>query len=104
MTPVVYQNHAGTESLWADSTVCPELACNGRQVFAGINSMSPVAISLLRRRNSKTGPMAGTVYVALCPASLWITAGNTAIGYATSGSIQLPGYSLCRASCGRSAE
>ena len=25
MTPVVYQNIGGTESLWADQTVCPEL-------------------------------------------------------------------------------
>ncbi|MGB9475644.1 MAG: hypothetical protein WCE87_11320, partial [Candidatus Udaeobacter sp.] len=27
MTPVVYQNRSGTESLWADSTVCTDAAC-----------------------------------------------------------------------------
>ena len=29
MTPVVYQNRAGTESLWADSTVCTDANCTG---------------------------------------------------------------------------
>src|SRR5262245_49396430 len=29
MTPVVYQNLAGTESLWADSTVCTDTNCTG---------------------------------------------------------------------------
>jgi Kelch motif len=29
MTPVVYQNLAGTESLWADSTVCTDANCTG---------------------------------------------------------------------------
>ena len=27
MTPVVYQNRGGTESLWADSTVCTDANC-----------------------------------------------------------------------------
>ncbi len=29
MTPVVYQNRAGTESLWADGTVCTDANCTG---------------------------------------------------------------------------
>jgi hypothetical protein len=29
MTPVVYQNRGGTESLWADSTVCTDANCTG---------------------------------------------------------------------------
>src|SRR4029077_18515112 len=29
MTPVVYQNRSGTESLWADSTVCTDANCTG---------------------------------------------------------------------------
>ena len=68
MTPVVYQNHAGTESLWADSSVCTDAACTGRRAFAGINSMLPAAISPLLLSNSKPGPMAMTVYGAGCPA------------------------------------
>jgi hypothetical protein len=29
MTPVIYQNRGGTESLWADSTVCTDANCTG---------------------------------------------------------------------------
>ena len=29
MTPVVYQNHAGTESLWADQHRLYRINCNG---------------------------------------------------------------------------
>ena len=68
MTPVVYQNRNGTESLWADHTVNAELPATGRLLFAGINSMLPAAIFLLPLFNSKTGPMATTVYGAGCPA------------------------------------
>ena len=40
MTPVVYQNLAGTESLWADQTNLPcQISPTGQASFAGINSM-----------------------------------------------------------------
>ena len=39
MTPMVYQNRGGTESLWTSNTVCTDELAPSQRVFAGINSM-----------------------------------------------------------------
>ena len=67
MTPVVYQNRNGTESLWAAQTVMLNYpngptAVNWYQ-FDVTGGNFPAA-----RCNSKAGPMATTVYGGGCPA------------------------------------
>jgi hypothetical protein len=61
MTPVVYQNRNGTESLWADHTVCTDTNCTGPTgvrwyQFHVTGGTFPATLC-----NSKAGPMAATV-------------------------------------------
>ena len=67
MTPVVYQNRNGTESLWADQTTM-RISPTARLSLAGTNSTLPAAISRLLLCNSKIGAMPTTDYGAGCPA------------------------------------
>ena len=66
MTPV-FTRTAAAPIVWADQTILLNYP-NDRLPCAGINSMLPAAISLLRRFNNKTGPITMTVYGAGCPA------------------------------------
>ena len=67
MTPVVYQNHGGTESLWADSTVIlnyPNGPTAVRWYQFDVTGGNFPATAL----NNKTGAMPTTAYGAGCPA------------------------------------
>ena len=90
MTPVVYQNHGGTESLWADSTVCTDGTARVRRVFAGINSMLPAAISPLLLLQQQTWTNANDGLWRWMPSIAVDQSGNTVIGYSTSSTTIFP--------------
>ena len=84
MTPVVYQNRGGTESLWADQTTNAEFPAMARLLFAGINSMSPGArfpATPVQQQDWTNGNDGLWRWMS----SIAVDAdGNTAIGYSTS--------------------
>src|SRR5262245_5726341 len=91
MTPVVYQNRAGTESLWADSTVCQDFNCTQPtgirwyqfDVTGGNFPATPV--------QQQTWTNAGDGLYRFMPSISVDNAGNAAIGYSTSSSTSFPG-------------
>ena len=68
MTPMVYQNIGGTESLWARSHCQFRISRADRVLFAGINLMSPAAHFPPPLCNNRLGPMAAMAYGVLCRA------------------------------------
>jgi hypothetical protein len=90
MTPVVYQNRAGTESLWATSTVCTDANCTGptgtrwyqMDVTGGNFPASPVQQQTWTNGNDGLWRWMSSIAVD--------QSGNAAIGYATSGPSQFP--------------
>jgi hypothetical protein len=91
MTPMVYQNRGGTESLWADYTVCQDAACTQPtgvrwyqfNVTGGTFPATPVQQQTWTNGNDG-------VY-RFMPSIAVDASGNTAIGYATSNSTMFPG-------------
>ena len=98
MTPVVYQNRGGTESLWADQTVMLNFP-NGPtavrwyqfDVTGGTFPATPVQQQDWTNGNDGLWRFMPSIAVD--------QNGNTAIGYATSSSSHVPRHSLCRTSC-----
>jgi N-acetylneuraminic acid mutarotase len=90
MTPVVYQNRAGTESLWADSTVCTDANCTGPtgvrwyqfDVTGGTFPATPVQQQTWTNNNDGLWRWMPSVGVD--------QNGNTAIGYSTSSTTIFP--------------
>jgi len=90
MTPVVYQNRAGTESLWADQTVCTDTNCTGPtgvrwyqfDVTGGIFPATPVQQQTWTNANDGLWRWMPSVGVD--------QSGNTAIGYSTSSTTSFP--------------
>jgi hypothetical protein len=91
MTPLVYQNRAGTESLWASGTVCTDAACTQQtgirwyqfNVTGGTFPATPV------QQQTWTN---GTDGVWRFMSSIAVDQnGNTAIGYADSSPTLMPG-------------
>jgi hypothetical protein len=90
MTPVVYQNLAGTESLWADGTVCTDANCTGPtgvrwyqfDVTGGNFPATPVQQQTWT--NSDDGLWRWMPSVGVDQS------GNTAIGYSTSNTTSVP--------------
>ena len=104
MTPVVYQNLGGTESLWATQTVIVNFP-------TGPSGSSLVSIRCYRRQfsrpplcNSKLSTMVVTGYGDLCPASRSIKVATRLSVIPSPVLALLPGHSLCRTSCSRPAE
>jgi hypothetical protein len=91
MTPVVYQNLGGTESLWADSTVCQDAACTQPtgvrwyqfDVTGGAFPANPVQQQTFTNGNDGLYRFMPSIAVD--------DAGNTAIGYSVSSSTVHPG-------------
>jgi N-acetylneuraminic acid mutarotase len=91
MTPVVYQNRAGTESLWASGTVCTDVNCTVQtgvrwyqfNVTGGTFPATPVQQQTWTNGNDGLYRFMSSIAVD--------NAGNTAIGYATSSSTAFPG-------------
>ena len=91
MTPVVYQNRTGTESLWASGTVCTDAACTGQtgvrwyqfNVTGGTFPATPV--------QQQTWTNGNDGLYRFMPSIAVDNAGNTAIGYSTSSSTAFPG-------------
>jgi hypothetical protein len=90
MTPVVYQNRGGTESLWADSTVCTDANCT---VPTGVRwyqfdvtggTFPSTAVQQQTWTNGNDG------LYRFMPSIAVDNAGNTAIGYSTSSSTAFP--------------
>jgi hypothetical protein len=65
MTPVIYQNRGGTESLWADSTVILNFP-NGPSAIRWYHSMLRAASFLPRQFNKAIGPTATMAFGASC--------------------------------------
>jgi hypothetical protein len=90
MTPVVYQNRNGTESLWASHTVCTDQNCTGPtavrwyqfNVTGGIIPAAPV------QQQSWTN--GGDGLWRWMPSIAADKNGNVAIGYSTSSPVQFP--------------
>ena len=90
MTPVVYQNRSGTESLWADSTVCTDANCAGPtgvrwyqfDVTGGNFPATPVQQQTWTNNNDGLWRWMPSVGVD--------QSGNTAIGYSTSSTTIFP--------------
>jgi hypothetical protein len=90
MTPVVYQNLSGTESLWADHTVCTDMNCTGPtairwykfNVTGGNFPATPV------QQQSWTN--GGDGLWRWMPSIAADQNGNVAIGYSTSSPAQFP--------------
>ena len=91
MTPVVYQNLGGTESLWADYTVCQDANCTQPtgvrwyqfDVTGGTFPAAPV--------QQQTWTNGGDGLYRFMPSIAVDDAGNTAIGYSASSSAVHPG-------------
>jgi hypothetical protein len=91
MTPVVYQNLGGTESLWADYTVCQDANCTQPtgvrwyqfDVTGGTFPATPV--------QQQTWTNGGDGLYRFMPSIAVDDAGNTAIGYSVSSSAVHPG-------------
>ena len=90
MTPVVYQNRNGTESLWADHTVCTDANCTGPtairwyqfNVTGGNFPANPVQQQNWTNGNDGLWRWMPSIAVD--------QAGNAAIGYSTSGPSAFP--------------
>jgi len=90
MTPVVYQNRSGTESLWADGTVCTDANCTGPtgvrwyqfDVTGGTFPATPV------QQQTWTNTTDGLW--RWMPSIAVDQNGNTAIGYSTSSTTIFP--------------
>jgi hypothetical protein len=84
MTPVVYQNRGGTESLWADGTICQDANCTQPtgirwyqfDVTGGTFPATPV--------QQQTWTNAGDGLFRWMPSIAVDESGNTVIGYSTS--------------------
>jgi hypothetical protein len=91
MTPVVYQNLGGTESLWADYTVCQDAACTQPtgvrwyqfDVTGGTFPATPVQQQTFTNGNDGLYRFMPSIAVD--------DAGNTAIGYSVSSGTVHPG-------------
>ena len=91
MTPVVYQNRGGTESLWASGTVCTDVNCTGPtgvrwyqfNVTGGTFPATPV--------QQQTWTNGNDGLYRFMPSIAVDNSGNTAIGYSTSSSTAFPG-------------
>ena len=90
MTPVVYQNLGGTESLWADSTVCTDANCTGPtgvrwyqfDVTGGNFPATPVQQQTWTNNDDGLWRWMPSIAVD--------QSGNTAIGYSTSSHQHVP--------------
>jgi N-acetylneuraminic acid mutarotase len=91
MTPVVYYNDGGMESLWANSTVCTDAACTQPtgvrwyqlDVTGGTFPATPVQQQTWTNNNDGLWRFMPSIAVD--------NAGNTAIGYSVSSSTEHPG-------------
>jgi hypothetical protein len=91
MTPLVYQNRSGTESLWASDTVCTDANCTGAtgirwyqfNVTGGTFPATPVQQQTWTNNSDGVWRFMPSIAVDSC--------GNTAIGYASSSSSMFPG-------------
>ena len=91
MTPMVYQNRGGTESLWASNTVCTDANCTQPtgvrwyqfDVTGGNFPATPVQQQTWTNGNDGLYRFMSSIAVD--------NSGNTAIGYATSSSQRSPG-------------
>ena len=91
MTPLVYQNRSGTESLWADSTICTDANCTGPtgvrwyqfDVTGGNFPATPVQQQTWTNGNDGLWRFMPSIAVD--------NAGNTAIGYSASSPSIFPG-------------
>ena len=91
MTPVTYFNQGGTESLWADSTVCQDANCTQPtgvrwyqfDVTGGNFPATPV--------QQQTWTNGGDGLYRFMPSIAVDNSGNTAIGYSVSSSSIFPG-------------
>jgi hypothetical protein len=91
MTPLVYQNLNGTESLWASGTVCTDSACTGPtgirwyqfNVTGGTYPATPVQQQTWTNNNDGVWRFMPSIAVDAC--------GDAAIGYATSSTSLFPG-------------
>ena len=91
MTPVVYQNRGGTESLWSSHTVCTDTNCTGPtgvrwyQFDVTGGAFPATAVQQQTWTNSSDGLWRWMGSIAVDDA------GNTAIGYSTSSPSIFPG-------------
>jgi hypothetical protein len=91
MTPLVYQNRNGTESLWATSTVCTDASCTGQtgirwyqfDVTGGAFPATPTQQQTWTNADDGIWRFMSSIAVDSC--------GDTAINYATSSSSMFPG-------------
>src|SRR5438309_7412 len=91
MTPLVYQNRAGTESLWASGTVCIDAACTQQtgirwyqfNVTGGSFPATPVQQQTFTNANDGVWRFMSSIAVD--------QNGNTAIGYSDSSPTLFPG-------------
>ena len=91
MTPMVYFNQGGTESLWASGTVCQDAACTQPtgvrwyqfDVTGGNFPATPV--------QQQTWTNAGDGLYRFMPSISVDNSGNAAVGYSTSSSSMFPG-------------
>ncbi|HEY8671541.1 MAG TPA: hypothetical protein VIL63_11915, partial [Terriglobales bacterium] len=91
MTPLVYQNRTGTESLWASGTVCTDTNCTGPtgirwyqfNVTGGTFPATPV--------QQQTWTNAGDGLWRFMPSIAVDACGSAAIGYSTSSTTAFPG-------------
>ncbi len=91
MTPVVYQNRSGTESLWASGTVCTDANCTGPtgvrwyqfNVTGGVFPGSAVQQQTWTNTSDGLWRFMPSIAVDTC--------GDAAIGYSTSSTSMFPG-------------
>ena len=98
MTPVVYQNHSGTESLWADSTVMENYPNGPTAVrwyrFDVTGGTFPAAAA-----QQQSWDNAGDGLWRWMPSIAVDESGNTVVGYSTSSTTIFPSIRYERTSC-----
>ena len=102
MTPLVYQNRNGTESLWADQTILLNYpngptAVRWYQFDVTGGNFPATAVQQQDWTNGNDGLWRWMPSIAVDQS------GNTAIGYSTSSATHVPRYSLRGPSCFRSS-
>jgi hypothetical protein len=90
MTPVVYQNRSGTESLWADDTVCTDANCTGSTAvrWYQFNVTGGTFPATPAQQQSWTNGNDGLW--RFMPSIAVDANGSTAIGYSASSTTQVP--------------
>jgi hypothetical protein len=91
MTPMVYQNRSGTESLWASGTVCTDANCTGATGIRWYQFNVTGGVFPATAVQQQTWTNGGDGIWRFMPSIAVDNCGDAAIGYSTSSTSMFPG-------------